>query len=225
MTVREPTGLVVVVGMSSEARIVEAEGVRAVVSGGLTSQLAEQLEELPAGVASGIVSFGVCGGLNPSLKAGDLIIESNSAAWLGRLTSALPNARSGSVAGGDTMIASTSEKQALRERLGADAIDMETHLVKAFAERTGTPYAVVRAVSDPAESALPRCALVGLKPNGETDALAVVRSLAQRPWELPALLRTAREAGAALRALRDARNLLGPGLGCPDFVEHLVDVR
>ena len=84
MTVREPTGLVVVVGMSSEARIVEAEGVRAVVSGGLTSQLAEQLEELPAGVASGIVRFGVCGGLNPSLKAGDLIIESNSAASLGQ---------------------------------------------------------------------------------------------------------------------------------------------
>ncbi len=210
--------------MLSEARIVEAENAGVVISGGIASQLAELLENLPLGGIAGIVSFGVCGGLNPSLKSGDLVIESNSKGWLERLQAALPTARSGIVAGGDAMIAGASEKRALRQRLGADAIDMETHQVKAFAERTGTPYAVVRAVSDPAHSALPRAALVGLKPKGETDAFAVVRSLALRPWELPALLRTAREADAALRALRNARDLLGPGLGCPDFVEHLVDV-
>lgn len=224
MTARKPTGLIVVVGMLSEARIVEGEGIGVVVSGGSASQLSGFLDNLAQDVSAGIVSFGLSGGLDPSLRTGDLIIESNNDAWLGRLESALPGARKGNVAGGDAMIAGASEKQALRQQLGADAIDMETHQVKAFAERTGTPYAVVRAVSDPAHSALPRAALVGLKPDGDTDAFAVIRSLGLRPWELPALLRTAREADAALRALRNARDLLGPGLGCPDFVEHLVDV-
>ena len=44
------------------------------------------------------------------------------------------------------------------------------------------------------------------------EALAVVRSLAGRPHDLPGLLRAARDSAAAFGSLRRARAELGPGL-------------
>jgi len=48
----------------------------------------------------------------------------------------------------------------------------------------------------------------------------VLAALARRPWELPALLRTASEAQRAFEALADARAGLGPTLGCPGLVDR-----
>ena len=58
------------------------------------------------------------------------------------------------------------------------------------------------------------------------DVLAVLRSLAADPRQLPALIRTAMEAETAFRALFRGRQLLGAALGTlgPDLGELLVDV-
>jgi hypothetical protein len=101
---------------------------------------------------------------------------------------------------------------------------METHVVRQRAGRAGLPYAVLRAVSDPAGRAVPSAALAGFAPDGRADVGAVLAALARRPWELPALLRTAGDARRAFATLVDARDLLGPRLGCPYLFEHLVDV-
>ena len=79
-------------------------------------------------------------------------------------------------------------------------------------------------IADNGRMVLPKAARVGLKANGDMDLAAVVRALLNHPGELPRLIRTARAAGAAFRALTGARDLLGPGLGCPYLVEHPVDM-
>ncbi|MEO8927183.1 MAG: hypothetical protein ABI306_08470 [Caulobacteraceae bacterium] len=216
--------LIVVVGMVREARIVAGGGAKVIVGGGRAGRLAVDLDGALAGGAAGVVSFGLCGGLDPSLKAGDLLVDCDDPAWRNRLLSALPKARAGRVVGGDAMVAGVEGKAALRERSGADGVDMESHIVTDLARRRAIPLAILRAISDPADRALPSAAQSGLKANGEGDIGAVLRALAARPWELPALIRTAREAGVAFAALRDARHLLGPRLGCPYFVQHLVDM-
>jgi hopanoid-associated phosphorylase len=226
--------LIVVVGMTREARIVGHPGVMVIVGGGQTDRLTQQLDLALQQGATGVMSFGLCGGLEPSLQAGDLLIGAGVAdgegwlaaddGWAERLACALPGALRAEVVGVDAMVALPADKAALRCRTGAAAADMESHIVARLANRLSTPFAVLRAVCDPAGRALPTAAQVGLAANGDADIGAVLKALVRRPGELPALVRTAREADAAFRALRDARHLLGPGLGCPNFVEHPVDV-
>ena len=211
----EQSALVIVVGMTAEAAIVATPGIRVVISGGKPESLAGKLTS-----AKAVVSFGLCGGLDPSLKAGDLIIDSSDPLWRERLRNALPLARVGRVTGSDVMVAGAADKAALRAQTGADGVDMESHWVMTC----GAPWAIIRAVSDPADHTLPAAALVGLKANGDNDLGAVLKALALRPWELPALIRTGHEAGAALRSLRNARDLLGPGIGLFDLRQHLVDM-
>jgi adenosylhomocysteine nucleosidase len=229
-----PKPLIVVVGMTREARIVGGAGVTVIVGGGRADRLFQQLEGALQRGAAGVMSFGLCGGLDPSLQTADLVVGSGvigaderltaDPAWSDALAGALAGTVRADIAGSQAMVALPADKAALRRRTGAAAVDMESHLVARLAHRHGVPFAVLRAVSDPAHRALPIAAQAGLKPNGEADIGAVLKSLLRRPGELPALLRTAREAGAAFRALGNARHLLGPGLGCPDFIEHLVDV-
>ncbi|MDQ2859829.1 MAG: nucleoside phosphorylase [Pseudomonadota bacterium] len=208
--------LLVLVGMKREARIV---GEGAVIG---AAGLAAAMARRPAG----IVSFGLCGGLDPALKAGDLVVGTGvngtptDAAWANRLTAALPGAHRGDFTSGGAMAATPRDKAVLRRQTGAAAVDMESHALTG----AGLPFAILRAVSDPAGRALPRAAQAGFKADGEIDVGAVLRALLARPAELPALFRTAREAGAAFRSLRDARHLLGPGLGCPYLVQHPIDM-
>ena len=54
-----------------------------------------------------------------------------------------------------------------------------------------------------------------MRPDGGMDVMAVLAALARRPYELPALIRTALEAETAFRALFRGRQLLGPTLMGP----------
>ena len=85
---------------------------------------------------------------------------------------------------------------------------METHAVARAARAAGLPFAVVRAVSDSAAFALPRAAQAGFKADGEPDVGAVIAALVRRPWELPALIRTAVDAERAFRSLAVAAQAL-----------------
>ena len=108
------------------------------------------------------------------------------------------------------IVGSVGAKAALREVSGAAIVDMETHAVAKAASDAGLPFVVVRAVSDTAAFALPRAAQAGFKPDGRPDVAAVMRALVARPWELPALLRTARDAENAFKSLSRAAWALTP---------------
>ncbi len=206
------TGLVVVVGMASEARIFGGEHKVIVGAAGLEAALRDK--------PYGVVSFGLCGALDPALKAGDLVIAggvitpdgrlATDIAWSDQLAAALPASQRGDVAASGVMAASREDKAALRAAGGARIVDMESHKVAHAAARAGVPFAVARAVSDTAADALPRCAQAGFRDDGQTDIPAVLRALARRPWELPALIRTAVGAGKAFKTLEKASKVLAP---------------
>jgi hopanoid-associated phosphorylase len=204
-------GLVIVVGLVREARIAARRGRVAIGAAGIPAVL-------PA--ARGLISFGLCGALDPSLRVGDLVIADGvvsgagavaaDPAWTAALRVALPGARTGVAAGSDAVVGSAAAKAALRRTSGAAIVDMESHVVAAAARAATLPFAVVRAVSDTAAFALPRAAQAGFKPDGEPDVGAVIGALLRRPWELPGLIRTAVDAGKAFRSLEAAAPALPP---------------
>ena len=142
------------------------------------------------------------------------------------LAANLPDAQVGTIIGGNAIISSTAEKAALFAQTGAIAVDMESHIAARVAARHGLPFAILRTISDTADHALPPAALVGMKPDGGMALGAVLASLARDPRQLPALIRTGRDAGAAFAALRRAlRTLEAVGIGRLDLRQLGLDMR
>jgi adenosylhomocysteine nucleosidase len=69
-------------------------------------------------------------------------------------------------------------------------------------------FAVLRAICDPAQRSLPPAALVALDARGTIRLARVLGSIAQRPWQIPALLRLAIDAAIARHALAGAASVL-----------------
>jgi hopanoid-associated phosphorylase len=202
-----PAELLFVVGMPREARIVGRGEAVVVRERGLAAALAKR--------PTAVVSFGICGALDPDLEVGAIIVGSGvtaggekfaaDRAWATRLLEAFPGSRLGGFVSEDLVVGDPAAKAALRRQSGAMAVDMESHLVA----RTGLPFAVLRAVSDRANQTLPSSALAGFRPDGTTDIGAVLRALASHPGELAALLRLAAGAATAFKALEGAPPRIG----------------
>jgi hopanoid-associated phosphorylase len=220
------TGVILAVtGLKREAGLLAGEGVRAVVSGGDVDALAERLEQTLSGAAfSGIISVGLGGALSPILAVGDWVLATSiiagsnhlptDQAWTARLDDSLrANAARtvhlGAIAGVDHMAADGAGKAALHAQTNALAVDMESHVAAAFAQRHGLPFAALRVISDGADRTLPPAAQAGMKKDGGMNLPAVLLSLLKDPRQLPALIRTGREAEVAFKALLDVHDLLG----------------
>ena len=100
------------------------------------------------------------------------------------------------------MVVDAAAKAALHTATGALAVDMESHVVAPAAVAHGLRFAVVRVISDGADRGLPKAAQAGMKKDGGMDLPAVLKSLAANPRQLPALIRTGREAEVAFRRLK-----------------------
>ena len=212
-----------VVGMTREAKILT--GAVVVIGGGDLEGLTGRLEDELRGGVAGVVSFGLCGALDPALKVGDLVIGQSVAdavdrfdadtAWAARIAALLPEAKVGSFARAERPVASAAEKAALRQSTGAIAVDLESFSVARLARWFGVPFAVIRAVSDAADRALPPAAQVGLGADGRPAIGPVFASLRSNPWQIGSLIKTALEAEDGFHALERARAALGPRLGGP----------
>jgi hypothetical protein len=77
----------------------------------------------------------------------------------------------------------------------------------------GLAFAAIRVIVDPAHRTVPAAALAGMRPDGRTDPLAVLRALVSAPSQALALMRVASDVFLARNALQRGRRLLGPGLG------------
>ena len=219
--------VVAVTGLGFEARIAAGQGVRTIAGGGDRRRLTAALERELAQGAVGFLSFGIAGGLAAratpgSLLVADAVVAQGSrwpvdAAWAASLAGSVPGAVREPIAGVDAVMASPAEKIALGLATGAYAVDMESHVVAAFAAAHLVPFAVFRVVADPATQALAPATVVGMRADGTINQRAVVGSLLRAPWQLPLLLRNALAARAAMRALLRGRRLLGPRIGYPDL--------
>ncbi|GAB7533831.1 phosphorylase [Burkholderia sp. 22PA0106] len=213
--------VIAVTGMAFEAKIARGDGVETVFAA-RADRLERALSEAVARGCAGIISFGTAGGLAPDLQPGALVIADaidgpfgevvTDAAWNRRLAAALRGTpvaltlRRGRMAAVGAPVIDAQQKALLHARHGALAVDMESHIAGAFAAARGVPFAVCRAIVDPAWRTLPPAATAGLRDDGTTAIVPILRELAKQPSQLGALLKLAGDARAAKTALIQARH-------------------
>ncbi len=226
--------VIVAAGMKFEARIAKGPGVRTVCGQNRAAYVRDLDAAVGAG-ARGVVSFGVAGGLCPSLKPGDVVVArcvvtanhryETDPRWSQSLRRVLPSAAEGPVFAADGAVMTVLEKEALFYGTGAIAVDVESGVAAEVAERHGVPFAVLRVVLDPARRSLPLSASVGVRDDGSTDPAAVIRSLVRRPGELAELIRLASDARRANRSLLGSRQALGPFFSLLDPLDLTLNVE
>ena len=191
----DPRPVLIVTGLVQEARIAAGPGMIVICSSSDPQQLRALLATLDSSTFRGVISFGVAGGLDPSLKSGDVVVATEVLAGDTRFLAGLALneeliARAalrrrrvvrGGLAGVEQVIAATACKAALHSETGAAAVDMESHIAAAYAAKAGLPFAALRVISDPASRALPALAKSAIKPNGDIDLGKVLRGVARNP--------------------------------------------
>lgn len=213
--------ILAVVGMKREARLVEGPGVRAVVGAGRWDLLEQRLIPALTG-ARAVISFGIGGALDPTLKVGDVVIAAQvlrpgrrwpaELRWRDRLAAVLPQARLGAIYGTDDMVLDASHKARLHTQTGALMADMESHVGALMAAQRGLPFAAVRVVSDAAAATLPAAVLVGLTEDGAMNLPGVLWAVARDPRQIGPLIEVGRAAEQAFAALAAVSAALGPDL-------------
>lgn len=162
-----------------------------------------------------VIHLGFAGGLDPALAAGDVPAIQwaiNEAGDGIHLTGSVPEPAGGDAASRvpantiltlDRIADSPAVKKQLFERHRAAMVDMETFHAASHARQRDVAYTALRAVSDPADVALPAAALGWVTADGVTDVKAVTQYLAMHPWQMPALLRLQNHAKLAGQRLAE----------------------
>jgi adenosylhomocysteine nucleosidase len=214
-----------VTGLKREAAMIAGPGRLAVCGDGPTLQA--RLDELADIPVANVISWGLCGGLDPRLRPGDLILGAEVVSAEGRIvtddavTSSLARRLTDAgarvaierVAGVDSPVSTTRAKAELRVATGAAAVDMESLTAGRFALQRRTPFVILRAVADPADRDLPPLIFRAVGSGGGIRTAAVVGQLVRSPGQLSGLVAAARDSQAGFRALSRCRGLPGLFLG------------
>ena len=209
-----------IAGLKSELDAMQgawAPDTQVFAAGGGPDRAAAAAARMARNGAEILVSIGLAGGLDPALRTGDLVVASTLVTpgeiayradtaheWRETLADAMRGELRCVIApivGSDTAIVSAQAKADLFRATQAVAVDMESHGVARAAAEAGVPFIALRVVADEAHRAIPWSAMAGMAPDGSVRPAAVVLRLLLRLWEVPALIRLARDSREAHAAL------------------------
>jgi adenosylhomocysteine nucleosidase len=197
------------------------DGALLAVSGiGLVAAEAAARALVEAGV-SALMTFGMAGGLDPTLEAGSVVLPREliseagtrwlaSRSWRERVAAAVSPLRAvteGNLLTSVRAIDTPAGKTAAFRATGAAAVDMESAAVAEIAGKHNLPFIAVRVIVDTAADKLPR-AVVNASRASKVHIGRLVAGLVVAPGEIVALIRLAQRYRIAIRSLR----AIGPHL-------------
>lgn len=218
--------VVAVSGLAAEARIARRAGLRTVAAGGDARLTHARLQQLVGEGVTGLVSFGISGGLDPAQACGSLLLPAAvvsetgerhavdgdwHATLLAALAAAGRSSSTGDTLGAAAIAASASAKAALFRATGAVAVDLESHLVARAAQAASVPFIVLRVIADFGNA---RSAASGASPARRRRPTGALRRAA-----LPCVGTDATASAAAPGARYEAR---AGGVGRNDAAARIV---
>ncbi len=164
--------------------------------------------------ASALMSFGLAGGLDPTLDPGTVVLPSEvisrdgarfptSPEWRRQLSLAVAEMTrvvSGTLLASLQPIDTAELKAAAFRETGAVAVDMESASVAEVAATHDLPFMAVRVIVDGAADVLPQ-AVLAASHGGHLSVLRLVCGLAVAPRDIVGVIRLARRYRAATRSL------------------------
>jgi len=150
-----------------------------------------------------VITSGYAGGLNPSLARGTIVFDADEGLPLVASLHA-----KGAVCArfhcADRIAATASEKRRLWETTRADAVEMESQVIRILCRERGIASATVRVISDAADEDLPLDFNRLLTPEHRVDYARLAGMLWRAPGRLGALIRFQKRVQAAASQLAQA---------------------
>lgn len=134
-----------------------------------------------------VFTCGFAGGLNPELSVGDLVFATDDEVLAARLTQA--GAKRGKFFCAEKIVVTAADKRALRNKSGADAVEMESATIQELCREKKVPCATVRVISDAAQEDLPLDFNQLMNPDLSLNYKRLSLAVAKSPGKIPALLR------------------------------------
>lgn len=152
------------------------------------------------GAVAAVLTAGFAGGLDPSLRCGEVLMEVDDGFSLSD-SLVRAGARRGRFHESVRVAVTPDEKALLRRETGADAVEMESATLRSLARHRGVPGGTVRVISDAASEALPLDFNTLMTPEDRLDFLRLAWTVAKSPGRIPHLMRfqkTVRHAAESL---------------------------
>jgi adenosylhomocysteine nucleosidase len=170
-----------------------------------------------------LVSLGVAGGLDPSLKAGEVVfgdtVYQDQGTHYQRVWEGMPGIKdvirerlqkrgmrgcSGGIVSVKKPVLSASAKKKLHVETGALATDMETGSVALVASESGIPFFAFRTICDPAGREIRDSFFRCLDPDGQIKVSRIIFAILRSPLLISDLLTLKRDFQSALTGLHYA---------------------
>jgi adenosylhomocysteine nucleosidase len=175
-----------------------------------------------------LISWGVAGSIESSLKSGDLLLArkiiNNTNSWTinpnwisncqMQLASTSINTVNADIASSNDMCASVNDKNNLSIKTGALAVDMESAAIAELASENNIDFLVVRAIADDADTNIPKAVLEHTDTLGRPDIVPFILSCISDPKQIKELWKLAKCYKQALNTLK----LIAPDLKKQHFL-------
>jgi adenosylhomocysteine nucleosidase len=209
-----------------------ADGTLLAVSGMGGAAAARSARALIDAGATALVSWGMAGGLDPTLAPGAIFLPTEviardgaavttEPAWRERLGAAIaarelaPLRARGRLLTSARAIGTSADKAELFRETRALAVDMESLAIAETALAHQLPFIAVRVIVDGATDSLPRAVTAAADSEGHLQVWRLMAALARTPADLAPLLRLAqryRAANRSLAAVARVGSLAPPGV-------------
>jgi len=149
-----------------------------------------------------VLTCGFAGGLRPDLTMGTVVFSADPETGLEPALLAA-GAKPARFHCSEHVAATAEAKRALRESTGADAVEMESRIIRAVCRQQNIPCATVRVILDTAQEDLPLNFNQLMTPRRKLSYGKLALALARSPGKVGALLRLQKQTQAAAGKLTD----------------------
>ena len=207
---RGPERVLFCFAVEQEAKFLQCPGMETLITGigreNAERTLHQALKQTPPDL---LLSCGFAGGLNPFLSTGTVVFSTDEDAGL---TPALLQAGACPVRFHCARRVATTveEKKQLWESTGADAVEMESQIIRAICRAHHIPSATIRVISDAAHENLPLDFNVFMTAEQKLSYGRLIGALLMSPGKIPALLRLQRQTQMAARRLAEVLTRILP---------------